>query len=146
MEESIKLHSNNNKEDAKNEIIFLDILINRLYSPRNSPQFARILKWVAFLISRGSSQPRDQTQVSLIAGGFLYQLSYKGNPRILERVAYPFSSRSSQPRNWIRVSCTSGGFFTNWAIREAPTKYHKISIFHKTISRLNGVLIKISMC
>ena len=31
---------------------------------------ARILEWVAFPFSRGSSQPRDQTQVSLIAGGF----------------------------------------------------------------------------
>jgi len=33
---------------------------------------ARILEWVAFpwKISRGSSQPRDRTQVSRIAGGF----------------------------------------------------------------------------
>ena len=31
---------------------------------------ARILKWVAFPLSRGSSQPRDRNQVSHIAGGF----------------------------------------------------------------------------
>ena len=31
---------------------------------------ARILQWVAFSFSRGSSPPRDQTQVSCIAGGF----------------------------------------------------------------------------
>ena len=31
---------------------------------------ARILEWVAFPSSRGSSQPRNQTQVSHIAGGF----------------------------------------------------------------------------
>ena len=31
---------------------------------------ARILEWVAFLFSKGSSQPKDQTQVSLIAGEF----------------------------------------------------------------------------
>ena len=30
----------------------------------------RVLEWVAFPFSRGSSQPRDQTQVSRIAGGF----------------------------------------------------------------------------
>ena len=30
----------------------------------------RILEWVAFLFSRGSSQPRDQTQVSHIVGRF----------------------------------------------------------------------------
>ena len=31
---------------------------------------ARILEWVAFLFSRGSSQPRDQTQISHTAGRF----------------------------------------------------------------------------
>ena len=32
---------------------------------------ARILEWVAFPFSTGSSKPRDQTQVSRIASGFL---------------------------------------------------------------------------
>ena len=31
---------------------------------------ARILEWAAFPFSRGSSQPRDRTQGSCIAGGF----------------------------------------------------------------------------
>ena len=31
---------------------------------------ARILEWITFPFSRGSSQPRDQIQVSRIAGGF----------------------------------------------------------------------------
>ena len=31
---------------------------------------ARVLEWVAIPFSRGSSQPRDQTQVSHMAGGF----------------------------------------------------------------------------
>ena len=31
---------------------------------------ARILEWVTFPFSRGSSQPRDRIQVSCIAGGF----------------------------------------------------------------------------
>ena len=31
---------------------------------------ARILEWVAFPFSRGSSQPRDGTQASRIADGF----------------------------------------------------------------------------
>ena len=30
----------------------------------------RILEWVAFPFSRGSSQPRDRTQISCVAGGF----------------------------------------------------------------------------
>ena len=30
----------------------------------------RVLEWVAISFSRGSSQPRDQTSISCIAGGF----------------------------------------------------------------------------
>ena len=80
---------------------------------------ARILEWVAFPFSRGSSQSRDRAQVSRIGGFFLYQLSHKGSPGRLKWVADPFSSRSSWPRNRTCVSCTSGRFFTSWAIREA---------------------------
>ena len=46
---------------------------------------ARILEWIAFLFSRGSSQTRDQTQVSCIAGRFITisvtreDLNMKGN-------------------------------------------------------------------
>ena len=80
---------------------------------------ARILKWVAFPFSRGSSQPRGWTQISCIAGRFFNQLSHQGRPRILEWVAYSFSSRSFWPRNWTGVSCIAGGFFTSWATREA---------------------------
>ena len=47
---------------------------------------ARILEWVAFPFSRGSSQPRDQTQVPHCRQ-ILYQLSHQGSPRILEWVA-----------------------------------------------------------
>ena len=78
---------------------------------------ARIQEWVAFLFSRQSSQLRDWTQVSRIAGRFFTSRA-KGRPRILESVAYPFSRGSSQPRNWTRVSCIAGGFFTIWASRE----------------------------
>ena len=80
---------------------------------------ARRLEWVAGPFSRGSSQLRDQTQVSLIAGGFFTSWPPGEAPRILEWVAYPFSSRSSWPRNRTRVSCIAGGFFTSWATRKA---------------------------
>ena len=58
---------------------------------------ARIMEWVVLPFSRGSSQPRDQTQVSHIAGWILYQLGHKGNLRNhLEtqkhRVSLPSSS------------------------------------------------------
>ena len=41
----------------------------RIYTVHGIPQ-ARILEWVAFSFSMGSSQPQDQTQVSCIAGRF----------------------------------------------------------------------------
>ena len=40
---------------------------------------ARPLEWVPILFSRGSSQPRDKTQVSWIAGRFL-TVYYQGSP------------------------------------------------------------------
>ena len=41
---------------------------------------ARILEWVAIPFSKGSSQPRDQTQVSCTADGFL-TTEAPGKPR-----------------------------------------------------------------
>ena len=51
----------------------------------------KILKWVAFPFSRGSSQPRDQTQVSCIAGRFftiwaIREAHGMRNKAILERI------------------------------------------------------------
>ena len=73
---------------------------------------ARILEWVAFPFSRGSSQPRDQSHGLPHGGQILYQLSHKGSPRTLQWVADPFSSGSSWPRNQSGVSCIAGGCFT----------------------------------
>ena len=111
-------------------------------SHKGSP---RILEWVAYPFSRGSSWPRNWTVVSFIAGWFFTNWAISEvkvahscltvcNPmvhtvhgilqaRLLEWVLFPFSRESSQPRNWTTVSCTAGGFFTNWAIREAQLSY-----------------------
>ena len=104
---------------------------------------ARILEWVAIPSSRGSSQPRDRTQFSRIAGWFLNQLSHKGSPRKLEWVAYPFSSRPSQPGNLTGVSCIADGFFTNWGTREACTSstYSQSVILHLRASASCGDLL-----
>ena len=78
---------------------------------------ARILEWVAFPFSRGSSQPTQGSNSGLLRCRLiLYQLSHKGRPIILEWVACPFSSGSSQPR----VSCIAGRFFTNWVSYTLP--------------------------
>ena len=47
-------------------------------SHKGSP---RILEWVAIPLSKGSSQPRDQTQVSCIAGGF-FTVSHQGSQKV----------------------------------------------------------------
>ena len=51
----------------------------------------RILEWVAIPFSRGSSQPRDRTQVSHVAGGFFTVWA--------TREAHP--SRGSMPISWL---------------------------------------------
>ena len=110
---------------------------------------SRILEWVVISFSRGSSQPRNWTQVSCIAGRFFTDWAMKEakvaplcptlyNPRdyivhgilqarILEWVAIPFSRGSFQPRDCTQVSCIAGGFLTSWATREAqsPADHNK---------------------
>ena len=41
---------------------------------------AIVLEWIAISFSRGSSQPRDWTQVSSIVDRLLYRLSHQGSP------------------------------------------------------------------
>ena len=48
---------------------------------------ARVLEWIAFPFSRGSPQPRDQTQVSHIAGGFF--ISWATRERIPTPLFWP---------------------------------------------------------
>ena len=86
-----------------------------------SMAFSRPEYWsgVAFPFSRGSSQPRDQTQVSHIAGGFFTSWATREAQEYWSGVAFPFSSGSSWPRNGTGVSCVTGELFTSWAVREA---------------------------
>ena len=74
---------------------------------------ARILWWVDFPFSRGSSQPRSPALQADSSPA-----EPQGKPK--NTGAYPFFSESSRLRNRTGVLCVAGGFFTNWAIREAP--------------------------
>ena len=52
---------------------------------------ARILEWVAFPFSWGSSQPRDRTQISHCRQ-ILYQLSHQGNPELpVSHIKFPLA-------------------------------------------------------
>ena len=86
---------------------------------------ARILEWVAFPFSRGSSQPRDQTQVSHIAGRFFTSWA-TGKPKntgvgslsLLQGV-FP-----TQESNWGLQHCRQ----INWATREAWCFFLEIAV------------------
>ena len=61
-------------------------LNNTIYYKVHGTLQTRILEWVAFPFSRGSSQPRDRTKVSCIAGQFFTN----GATREIPRAGYPF--------------------------------------------------------
>ena len=54
-------------------------------SHKGSP---RILEWVAYPFSSGSSWPRDQTGVFLHCRQIPYQLSYEGSPDWINKMCY----------------------------------------------------------
>ena len=63
---------------------------------------ARVLEWVVISFSRGSSWPRDRTQVSSIVSKMLYHLSHQGSPRPTDSkdgdaVAWTAEVESSSP-------------------------------------------------
>ena len=69
--------------------------------------YARMVEWAAFPFSRGSSQSRDQTQASHIAGRFFTSWA----TREVEWVAYPSSSGSSQPN---QMELKQGLLYCRW--------------------------------
>ena len=98
---------------------------------------ARILEWEAVPFSRESSQSRDWTQVSCIAGGF-FTSEPPGKPKkpgvgslYLLQETFP-----NQGSNW--GSCIAGSFFTSWATREAHNG--KINISQKEKHQYNIIL------
>ena len=105
----------------------------------------RILKWVAYPFSSGSSQPRNWTRVSCIAGRFFTSwatreaqsesVSRSAVADFLQNVvcqvplSMEFSRQeywsgwvSSRPRNRTQVFYITGRFFTIWATRKGPGK------------------------
>ena len=73
---------------------------------------ARILEWVAFPFSWGSSQLRDWTQASYTVQADSLPAEPQDKPK--NTGAYPIPSPADLP-----LSCIADRFFTNWAIREA---------------------------
>ena len=79
---------------------------------------ARILEWVATSFSRVSSQPRDRTLISCIAGGFLTDwttreetLAFLSHPKLMEKDSQAMSSPGVPMYN--KVSASLG---RNWTV------------------------------
>ena len=67
----------------------------------------RILEWVAYPFSKGSSRPRNQNQI-LHCRQILYQLSYQGSPK-----KAPLSTGILQARYWSGLPCPPPGNLPN---------------------------------
>ena len=87
---------------------------------------ARILEWVAMSFSRGSSQPRDKTQVFVLQADSLPS-EPPGKPKTTGVGGLSLLQRSSQTCI-IPGSCIAGGFFTSGATREALICYCLLSM------------------
>ena len=97
---------------------------------------ARTLEWVAVPFSRGPSQPRDQTQVSFIAGRFFTiwatrKLKQKWQPRILIHLRKANTKRQNTEQN--KVTQRSTNKKPNKTSTE-ETYYHTRTGLEKTTS------------
>ena len=69
----------------------------------------RILEWVAYLFSRGSSPPSNQTVVSCIAGGFFTSWATREAP-----ILYIYEWLTKD----LKVKCLLGWWFDGWVKQE----------------------------
>ena len=92
-------------------------LCNPMGYPVHGILQARILEWVAFSFSRGSSQPRDRTQASLIAGGF-YTSWASSNINIVPKI---------RKVSWKRWSLSWISKAKGWYWREASDRAPEVS-------------------
>ena len=72
---------------------------------------ARILEWVAFPFSKGSSQPRDWAQVSHMAGGFF--TSWATREALIFWEPFILFSIVATPISFPSTACKSSLFFTS---------------------------------
>ena len=111
---------------------------------------ARILEWVNFPFSRRSSQPRDRTKVSCIAGGFFTSCvtrATQGNDKLLDVCSYRTSSLASCPvinGEGISFLCSKTQYYLRNTKKTLPLKkiVPKITICHSFPLRLCNFLLE----
>ena len=105
---------------------------------------ATVLEWVAISFSKGSSQPRDQTQVSRIAGRrYCKPVAHQaplsmGFPRQEYWSVLPFPSPGDLPAPGIEPAspALAGGFFT----AEPPWKPSVLCILADAITDFSNIV------
>ena len=102
---------------------------------------ARILEWVAFLSSRGSSQPTDQTQVSCIAGGFFSCWTCLKHTQVVQHFQHSLCGRWFVPIQTSFSFIISSADSQNWpCLRESDWKLENF-VFLKHIASISHILI-----
>ena len=86
---------------------------------------ARILEWVAMPSPRGSSQPRNPTQVSCIAGEFFMVWDTREAHKHWSSLPFPSPGDLPDPGIDSASSALEGRFFTT----EPPGKLIKVLVF-----------------
>ena len=84
---------------------------------------ARILEWVAFPFSRGSSQPRNWTGISCIAGGFFTNWAIREAKNLTLLVCFLL------PLNRDKKCLTLAAYFLHLETPSLPTCYPLIPSF-----------------
>ena len=103
-----------------------------LQPKRLQPAKQRILERVAMPSSRGSSQPRDRTQVSCTAGGF-FTTESPGNPHLRAQQCSKLSLRRHQA-GWALPFVPAGALDpTGWGQERPPGDHRQFwSVFPST--------------
>ena len=82
---------------------------------------ARVLEWAAIAFSRGSSRPRDQTQISCIAGRFFTILGWPKSSLIHKMLWKNLKELFGQPNSMlIPQRLTTEYLLTFWSSRMLP--------------------------
>ena len=103
---------------------------------------ARILEWVAFPFSRGSSQPRNRTQISPRCRQILLPAEPPGKPKNtgLGSPSFLQGIFPTQESKW--GPSIASGFFTSWVTRESPDNTARVQpIFYVLIFPIPGITL-----
>ena len=100
---------------------------------------ARLLEWVAISFSRGSSQPRNRTQVSCIVSKTLYHLSHQGST-LAEADSSPSSLAPIATLLSIRFNCLE---YANFRIYTTEVQKKSESIVQEDPSRHSNSIASI---